>query len=345
MPKKTDSINKQRAALNVSRLFSGLLSDDEARDVNGWAQDDKVYRQEFLANSHLLADVDALEGDAELLALVSEPTRKPRSRGVVKLSVAASLLLSVAMGVMLYLQGDTTSESVALRYVTRIGEVKTVNLTDGSAITLNTGTQIMVSMTENERRVLLERGEAYFDVARDESRPFSVDTGLRKITALGTEFSVHKRPEQLQVAVTEGMVCVHQQDEPVSAVAPLLGGVLSASSNTRDPGRFRIEAGWVAEVNIAERRIGGRMADNIASLSSWRNGILEFSRAPLYKVVQELNRYSGKKILVEDPAIIELKVSAVVHITRIDQMMRDLQSTMPIKVTNYFDRVVLTGSQ
>ena len=74
---------------------------------------------------------------------------------------------------------------------------------------LNTGGQLVVDYGAQARRVLLERGEAYFEVAEDRARPFTVDLGLRSVTAVGTAFNVRKDPERFQVAVTDGAVAFH----------------------------------------------------------------------------------------------------------------------------------------
>lgn len=341
MARKIKSIAETRAANNVARLFSGELSGEQAGHVNGWLQGDKEYQAEFLADMHLLADMDDLKNDDEVISWGNMPNRSTNSRGtVIKSVMSVAAVLVVTAGLFLF-QGETETQSEVNRYASGIGEIKTINLDDGSEVTLNSGTKLLVSFTDAERHIILERGEAFFDVVRDQSRPFNVVAGAREVTVLGTAFSVRKQPDNLVIAVTEGAICIHREDDEVFVGAPTLANIAVAGEDVEELEQFRVEAGWVAEIATAEKQLKGYQLSSV--LLSWRDGYLEFSRMPLYKVVQELNRYSGKKVLIEDPEIIGLEVSAVIRIDRIGQALRDLENTIPVKVVSHFDRVVLTG--
>lgn len=343
-----NSTSRRRAALNIARLYSGELCDDQARALNGWRasnRHDVDYQREFLADAHLLADLQPLMSDDELLRYADEPLARPVAKfaGWRGFSAAALLLVATVIGLMFYPGAEQGWESTALRYVTRVGEQKTINLNDGSVVTLNTGTQLIVNVTGSERRVILERGEAFFDVAADPRRPFTVSTRLRTVTVLGTQFNVRMYPEKLQVAVLEGMVALHPNEQQVSVNAPLLSGTENNEVVMAHPGQVRVQAGWVAELNGDNQQLLGYSTDKLNNLSAWRSGQLEFAGLPLYRVVQDLNRYSHKKILIEDTAINDLKIFALVKISRMDLALDGLENTLPIKVDHYFDRIVLTG--
>ncbi|MEJ1961315.1 MAG: FecR domain-containing protein [Gammaproteobacteria bacterium] len=70
---------------------------------------------------------------------------------------------------------------------------------DGSAITLNTDSQLRVALTEAERRVDLKQGEAFFEVAKDSTRPFVVEAGRKRVVAVGTKFSVRRDGDFVEV--------------------------------------------------------------------------------------------------------------------------------------------------
>src|SRR5690606_13001818 len=106
------------------------------------------------------------------------------------------------------------------RYATEIGEQKTVQLSDGSELVLNTNTRVLIDYTDSKRRAILDQGEAYFKVAEDAQRPFSVDAGVRSIAVLGTEFNVQKTGGGLTVAVVEGLVAVHRPEEKLLLSSP-----------------------------------------------------------------------------------------------------------------------------
>jgi transmembrane sensor len=93
------------------------------------------------------------------------------------------------------------------RYSTRLGEVRTVALQDGSVVTLNTQSTIDVAYSRRDRRIQLISGEALFDVAKDASRPFLVSAGLAEVRAVGTSFTVSRvGAEPVEVMVREGVV-------------------------------------------------------------------------------------------------------------------------------------------
>src|ERR1700724_1682824 len=75
-------------------------------------------------------------------------------------------------------------------YTTGIGEQRIVRLDDGTRLSLNSGTRVRIAYDDSERRVELESGEAYFEVAHNPARPFIVTAANHRVTALGTVFVV-----------------------------------------------------------------------------------------------------------------------------------------------------------
>lgn len=344
MTKKPSRIAESRAALNTARLFSGLLSRQEAREINAWQQTDSEYQTEYLSNMHLLADMEALGNDSEVLDWADEATSSRKVPWLSALKVASIATIAVLATLFLPQVNEDSSDDIN-RYVSRIGEIKTVSLDDGSTITLNSGAQILVTMNDTERMVTIERGEAFFDVTKDQARPFNVLAGQHEVTVLGTSFSVRKQPDLIRVAVVSGAVCVHKEEDNVFSDALAISSLTPESQAIDELDQFRIEAGWAADIETAERKLKGYALSGSNISLTWVDGYLEFSRLPLYKVIQELNRYSGKKILIEDPNILGLEVSAIIRVEQIGQALRDLEDVMPIKVTSHFDRVVIVGRE
>ena len=89
-----------------------------------------------------------------------------------------------------------------------VGEVRQVDLPDGSTVTLNTDSEISVMLTSEQRLVELHRGEVFFDIQKENSRPFIINTGEQRITVLGTRFTVRKNTaeDSLKISVIEGVV-------------------------------------------------------------------------------------------------------------------------------------------
>ncbi len=350
---------RYRAARNIMRLFGGKLTAHDVKHVNGWRSPNPEYQAEFFGTAELLADIESLADDPQVAALMDSPiqaeseSRTGRFWPGVAIAASVLLMVTVVTGVYLNQQDQSDADTQVLRYVTRIGEQKKVELGEGSIVTLNTGTEIMVDITAEHRRILLVRGEAFFDIASDPERPFGVNVGLHSVSVLGTQFNIRKAPEQFSVAVLQGTVAIHQQDETADITAPVLSEVKASELNTvssqdeminiQSPGQYRLTAGWVAEFDVAHDRLSSYAPRNIDKLQGWRDGIIEFEGTPLYRVIQELNRYSAKKILIEDADIMNLEIYSVLRVGHLTSTLAGLESTLPVKVSHHFDRIVVTG--
>ena len=327
-------------------LWSDQLSEAEAAAIRNRIRNDPKYREEFHGSLAILASMEALEGDSEIQAIVPKIRRlieKRRSRRSMALGMAAGMLVVIGAFLTYFSPWSASDDSHLQKYFTRIGEQQTIELDDGSVITLNTAGQLVVDYSEQVRRILLERGEAYFKVAEDSKRPFTVDLGVRSVTAVGTAFNVRKGPERYQVAVIEGAVAFHETTADVAALAPRISAdgqavVLSTL------GHRRVEAGWVAEFDVSRNQLTAFRPESMDRYQNWRSGLLSFASEPLHRVVQELNRYSRKKILIEDASIMELQVYTVIRVGAIDSAVKGLELVLPIKVTQHYDRIVIIAS-
>src|SRR5262249_18713311 len=121
--------------------------------------------------------------------LPREPVRQRQPR--LNWTLAAAVIAALALGVYGMLR--------APRYSTDIGEQRVVSLEDGTRVSLNSVTRIKVDYGARMRSVVLEEGEALFDVAHVPGRPFVVTAGDRKVTALGTRFLVQHDAQQTAV--------------------------------------------------------------------------------------------------------------------------------------------------
>lgn len=341
---------RERAVDALIRLHADDLVIEEGEELNPWNLNNPVYLSEFLSAAHLLGEMEALANDPDILAAANRsrsemPVKKRDGLWFVRLAVA-SIVVAVSVMFGLYLGRPADSENLnnMLRYTTRVGEQKTVELADGSVLTLNTGTELLVDLNTEYRRVLLKRGEAYFDIAKEPGRGFRVEVGNHLITVLGTEFNLYKTSETFTLAVLEGVVALHQQGDDLSHSVPSLpipdDGVIKIDS----PQQYKLQAGWVVLFDEAGGHLTGSHPENIGAIQSWRRGMMEFSGAPLYQVVKELNRYSAKKILIEDPFISNYEIYAVLHVGNIRETLSGLEKTLPIKIQHEFDRISIVGS-
>ena len=346
MLKNLQEILNGRAEHALHRLWSDQLSEAEAAAIDSRARKDSGYREELDGSLEFLARIEDLADDREVRAIAADYRRVLLERKS-KLRLAAGLAAGVLVAcgaILLYFSPlGGPDERLLQKYVTRIGEQKTIELEDGSVVTLNTNAQLVVDYGNRSRRILLERGEAYFEVVRDSERPFTVDLGFGSATAIGTAFNVRKQRDRFQVAVIEGTVALHELAEEIPASpAPLPAdgqAVVIAA-----PSEHLLEEGWVAEFDISLDQLRAFRPESMERYEGWRGGMLGFYREPLNEVVQELNRYSRKKILIEDASVMELSVSMVVSIQEIESALKGLERVLPIEVGRHYDRIEIGAS-
>lgn len=345
---------KRRVASDLVRMYSGETSLDEQNRIANWRNNSDSYQQEFIEANTLLADLGGLQKNEEMLAVVDKSNYNQQIATIIespslkyttsyarlKLSLVASIFMVFSwFAYQIWFVPESINIGIS-RYMTQIGEQKQIELSDGSKITLNTGTSILVEMTQTQRKIMLERGEAFFDVAKDPNRPFAVQLQQLTVTALGTKFNIKATPKEFVLALVEGVVALHSYDEPVIADAVFLPA--SGEGVIHDiQKQHRVKAGTLVRYKHKAAKLMSFTEAQINQFQSWRSGILRFDSVPLKTLIQELNRYSNKKILIEDVDVMSLKVYATVRVDRLDLALNDLEKTLPIDVLHYFDRIVI----
>lgn len=227
------------------------------------------------------------------------------------LSLAAACVLAVAVGAVWFAMLDG-------RYSTGIGEQRIVNLDDGSRIHLNSATTIDVDIGPRARHLRLERGEAFFDVAKDPTRPFIVGVGERVVTALGTSFVVRFDPKRLAVTLVEGRVAVSKDGDDAAAVS-LKSAISSKSDDPSAPSAEHDarDAGDVLILEPGERvtfAAGGSARIDVPAAdatAAWRRGEVVLNDTPLSDAVVEMNRYQRQQIVLEGDAVGQLPISGI----------------------------------
>ena len=209
-------------------------------------------------------------------AVVHPPVWK---RPVALAALAASLLLIAGAGMWFKLRPPP--EQI---YATGIGKLQAVRLADGTRMELNTDTRVRTDVTAARRVVTLDAGEAYFDVVHDAKRPFTVYAGNRRITDLGTKFSVFRDGDDVRVMVREGRVKVDVLDRTAAAM-PVVA-----------------EGGHTVVAKGNEVLVLTRPDTDIEKGLSWRSGMLVFSQESLAEAADQFNRYNTRKIVVEGAA-------------------------------------------
>ncbi len=312
---------EQQAALWRVRQERSSWSAEDQQALDAWLAESTAHRVAWLRLDYGWKRVDrlaALRAPSIGGKLVWQ-SRNPQRR---TLAMAAGFLLTVGLSVLGVSQwlNDGTQQ-----YVTAVGGHETVPLRDGSRIELNTDTRVRAAVDETARRVWLDKGEAYFDIARDPARPFVVDAGDHRIVVLGTRFSVRRDQGRVEVFVEEGRVRVEAKanDKPSPPAIAMPGD------------RVIAEAGAMLLAPASE--------DKVASELSWRKGVLIFDRTSLAAAAAEFNRYNAKKLSIDDRTIADVRISGSFDATNVEAFSRLLQRAYGLRVQDQGERVAISN--
>jgi transmembrane sensor len=202
-------------------------------------------------------------------------------------------------------------------YTTRPGQIRTVQLADGSTISLNGDTALNVRFAANgERRVELARGEAFFEVRHDPARPFTVDTGAALVRDIGTGFDVARRGERGSVSVDHGEV-----------------EVLAADRSTV------LDKGQQVQFDLYD--LGRKTFVDTSMASAWRRGLYFAENDTLGDVLRDVNPYYRNRIVLLDTGLRDRRINAVVQLAHIDAWLAALNKIGGVSVRKIGPLVVI----
>lgn len=273
----------------IARLDSGPLTDAENAALDEWLDSDSRHFGAFVRAEAVLASFDrarVLPMSAEDSA---EPHRtRPSRRTFIAWAAAASMAASIA-GVMLVQREPTAPVT---RYASGAEPMRQLELADGSRLKLGPQTEISVRLASRERRIDLVRGAAFFDVAPDPARPFTVSYHNVAVTAVGTSFSVE------QASAGEARVLVRH------------GRVTIAPGRGQPP--IYANAGDRATWTIARPETIAMMRLNVEELHrelAWTEGMLVFEGQTIEEAAAAFGRYGSFRILIPEKRLARRKVS------------------------------------
>ncbi len=250
------------------------------------------------------------------------PSRRTRKPAVVWGLVAACLALGGFLGFKRLLPGD--SRPTGQHYITEAGGYYRLLLPDGSSMEMNARTEVRVSFSNRERHIALVRGEGYFVVARDASRPFVVEANGLRVRAVGTEFNVRAEDQSVEVLVTHGRISLASSDnaETAASEAPIMTAgqralIPSAEAFRRHPQGVSIET---VSIDQEHRAL------------AWQNPRLYFTNATLADVVRQFNQRGSLQIEIVDPALNGLSIGGSFRPGNVEAFLRLLVSANEISV-------------
>lgn len=292
--------HRDEVATAAAGWYARLRADDAGEQdettFREWRDRDPDHDRSWTAIERVEGGLDAVRGDDRLAAIIAAARAKPTPAAATwrwptmglamgsGMAMAAALLLTLGItgGLMASRAAPPMRQAIV---TTAIGQIRQLRLPDGSAMTLDAQSVVVVDQPRAERRVRVDRGRAMFAVAKDAAHPFVVTAGDAAVTALGTHFSVETAPGRLTVALVEGSVRV---DLPGRSRQLAPGDVLTLAD-----GAMTVQAGAAA--------IG----------TEWRTGMLTFDSLPLAEVAARLNHYSTQRIVIADSALARRPFSGV----------------------------------
>lgn len=301
---------ENEAAAWLFKRDAGAWSESDAQELSDWLQASSARRVVFLRLDNAWSEAARLKalGAGGLVGQSPlKPTTQRASMPYWRGALAASVVLVIFAVAWALLPQRST-------YRTEVGGMQRVALADGSRITLNTDSEVQVAFVEHERRIQLRRGEVFFEVAKDKSRPFVVAVGERRVVAVGTSFSVRRENADIRVIVSEGQVRMEQTAGAVEQPVALLS------------------AGSIARSDHQSVLVQKKPLSDVTQYLSWRTGFLVFQGTPLADAAAEFNRYNDDKIVIENSTLAGMKIDGNFRSNNVDAFVRLLGQNFPVAV-------------
>ena len=251
-------------------------------------------------------------------------------------AIAASVGIVLTVGAARYISWWSAGQIQEEQFATAVGEQRTIRLSDGSEINLNTDTILQVAYTRRRRNVTLAKGEAHFTVAHSKRRPYLVHAGTGLVRAVGTAFTVRLRPDAaVEVTVEEGRVALSS-----SVVANRSAGAPDAAQGARE-----LIAGANAVYGERVQQVIQLPPAEISRKLAWRQGVLAYAGEPLSEVVADISRYVPITIEIADPDLQSLQIGGYFKIGEVDEMLESLELNFGLSVERVSDaHVRITGN-
>jgi transmembrane sensor len=316
------------AALWHERVDHGNPSAETRAALNSWLNESPEHAAAFRSIEGTWSALVSLAQDPAILEMRQDAARRLTpgvSESYRASRWAAAALIILALGTALWiivprtsfelpsfawLKGEAPGSS-ARTYTTKKGDRLIFTLDDGSQVTLNTETELSVSFSKKYRTVRLSRGQALFEVAKDSSRPFVVQTKDHRFIAVGTAFDVHIEADQVKVTMLEGTVRA-ESIEPSSQI------------------QTTVTAG--EQLNTYEHAINYVHRVDAERATSWRHGQVIFDNTPLAEAINELNRYSTTHIELTDQKLADLRLSGTFSTGGAHAFVEAVTTYFPIKI-------------
>lgn len=336
------------AGLWFARFESGRATSEDRKKFEDWVNASPENLAAFEEIQQLSLNMALLSNDmksghldhsSELGAAVMETAalakayQKKKKNTTLRRSfgaIAASIVIALCGS---WLWNNPIVMNKEMTYASAVGKQKTVMLSDGSVVTLNTNSEITVAMTSSIRRLHLIKGEVYFEVAKDQQRPFEVKVNNAFVKAVGTAFNIRNRGNEVSVIVTEGKVEI---DPNYASRSPM---------SSTDPSARQKQMMIAGDQIILGKEKLTRIQldqDDISEKILWREGKVILNEATLEAIVYEIQPYITEKIIIADDDVAGLIAGGVFQMGEMDSFFSALEIALPVKIIRKKGVIILT---
>jgi len=318
----------QQQAINwLVRLRADDFSETEMVAFAEWLAQDHAHSEAFSAAESLFSEVvlaakspafdisarSEVQDNAPIVKLPPQRSAaKPYRHWLAATLAMAAVWLFVVMLVMP--KQAHWLDNYLSDYHTETGELRVVQLVDGSQLLLNTNSAVSVDFNASVRQITLHYGQARFTVAKDTQRPFQVVSDGLIVRALGTVFEVYKR---------SGKVSVTVQEHAVSA---------SVQSETVHPGSVQVQQGQQLSYRSGTALTKPETVE-LSQTSAWQQQRLLINDRPLGELLDELGRYRVGRVFLADEKLKNLRVTGVFSLDKPEEVLSSVVNALNLQET------------
>ena len=338
---------KEQAGAWLVRIDQGELSLDEAAQFQEWLGRSSFHREYLEKIARQWDSMAILQDLAELFPLPNnewhggEFKQQEQDRSGESLFgrfwlnlrlpvLAGSAFASCVLLVLLFVGQQPGYQE----FSTDIGEQASYQLADGSIIALNTNSHASVDYTGDLRVVRLLNGEANFDVAKNPSRPFVVYAGTGMVWAVGTAFNVRFTTDVVDVTVTEGTVKVYAELNPNKPLPQLTTAAADDNDVVIAEREAIVDAGQSVQYGQIIESQESTVPDVLEQKLAWQEGALVFKGESLEQVLLEASRYTDKQLIINDPAIKNIRIGGHYKTDDIEGLLAALSKGFSLDVVH-----------
>ncbi len=312
----------------IAKYLMGECNEKETKKLEDWKMANPNNMEEFNRMQKIMneATPEAYEPDVEgALNKVSQKIslQDKKKSGWLHYGLRIASVLIVGVGILSAILLFGVNNEIVI--TSQLGELpREIILPDGSQVTMNEGSELKFKkkFKGNERKVDFE-GEAYFKIARNEEKPFVIESGSSITRVLGTEFNLiaKKADTIVKIIVTKGLVSFNLNKKDIIK-------------------EVKVEAGQVGEINTSKGIITSKVNDDLNFLS-WKNGKLTFDEQEFGLAIQTISSFYKEKLIIEDTELDTAIFVATFDSLEFKEVLSTIELIMDVNIVEENDTYII----